>query len=357
MYYDFPLGLSYDDVLLIPQYSKVESRSDVDLSTKISDKLTLNIPLVSTKMDTVTGVQMAIEIGKLGGIGILPRFESINDQADKVSQIKKHIKNVAAAIGIKEGFFDRADALVKAGANVIDIDVAHGHLEKTIEVTNMIKQRFGDKITLLSGISSTYECAADLYHAGADCVLSGVGAGATCITRVQTGCGVPSITSLLETARASKKYKKTFMTDAGVKSSGDVVKALACGSSAAVIGYLFAGTDEAPGKIILKNGQKYKEYSGSASLSQKHLQIEKNPELKNKAFSRHVEGVGGLVPYRGKVSDVVENLLAGIRSGFSYCGASNLKELWEKARFIRITNAGRRESGAHDVITSTYINY
>lgn len=352
MEYNIPLGLCYDDVLLIPQYSEIESRSDIDLSTKISPILTLDIPLVSTKMSTVTGVDMASELGKMGGIGILPRFESIEDQANKVFQVRKVTKNVAAAIGIKKGYLERAEALVKAGANVIDIDVAHGHLKNTIEATSSIKRHFKDKITLLSGITSTYECACDLYKAGADCVLTGVGAGATCITRIQTGCGVPSVTSLMETARAARKFKKTFMPDAGIKTSGDIVKSLACGASAIVSGYLFSGTDEAPGKIITKNGKKYKEYSGSASLSQKLQQIDKNPEYKNKDFSKHVEGVSGLVPYKGPLADVVDNLLAGIRSGMSYCGSKNIPELWFKAKFIRITEGGKVESGAHDIVTS-----
>ena len=350
MEYNIPLALSFDDVLLVPQYSEIESRSEVDLKTRISKKLVLDIPLVSTKMDTVTGAKMAISMGKLGGMGILPRFESIEDQANKVSQIKKHTKNIAAAIGIKDGYLKRAHALVKAGANVIDIDVAHGHLLKTINVTKEIKQTFGDDITLISGITSTYECAIDLYKAGADCLLVGIGAGATCITRVQTGCGVPTMTSLFDTARAAKKLKKTFMPDAGIRSSGDIVKSLASGASAIIIGYLFAGVEESPSKLVTINGKKYKEYQGSASLSQKTVQLEKDPEVKNKQFIKHVEGVSGMVSYSGKLVDVVDSLLAGVRSGFSYCGARNIEELWNKAKFIRISENGKTENGTHDLI-------
>ena len=347
---NIPLGLTYDDVLLIPQYSEVDTRSEIDLTTKISNQLTLGIPLITTKMDTVTGVKMCIAIGKLGGLGILPRFESVESQANKVGEVKKQTKNVAAAIGIKEGYLRRAEALVKAGANVIDIDVAHGHLLKTINVTKKIKQTFKEEITLMSGITSTYACAIDLYKAGADCLLVGVGAGATCITRVATGCGVPSVTSLLETARAARKFKKTFAPDAGIKTSGDIVKALACGASAIVSGFLFAGTKESPSKLIVKGGKKYKEYSGSASLLQKTIQTKINPEHKNYDFLKHVEGVTGLIPYTGKLKDVVASLLAGVRSGFSYCGAQNINQLWGNARFIRVTENGRYENGSHGLI-------
>lgn len=192
----------------------------------------------------------------------------------------------------------------------------------------------------------------DFYEAGADCLLVGVGAGSTCTTRIMTGCGVPSITSLLDTAKAAKKYKKTFAPDAGIRNSGDVVKALAAGASAIVSGYLFAGTNETPGKIFEIDGKKYKEYSGSASLGQKVQQVKNDPSDKDCTYTTHVEGVEGLVPHKGPVSGIVENLLAGVRSGFSYCGARNIPELWKKAKFIRITHAGSIENGTHDIITN-----
>lgn len=348
-----PLGLSYDDILLIPQYSKINSRSEVDLSTQISPRVKLKTPLISTKMDTVTGVEMAIAIGKLGGFGILPRFESIEKQASKISRVKKAGVLTAAAIGVRDGYMERAEALVKAGAEIINIDVAHGHLKKNIVATRKVKEKFGDKITLISGITSTYECAVDLYKAGADSLLVGVGAGATCTTRVMTGCGVPTLTSLLETAKAAKEYKKTFMPDAGIKNSGDIVKALATGASAIVAGFLFAGTAEAPGKIVEINSVKYKRYNGSASFKEKGEHIKKNSLDKKTNYTAHIEGVSGLVTYKGPVKGYLEKLLAGVRSGFSYCGAQNINELWKKAQFIRISQLGVRESGAHDVIVES----
>jgi IMP dehydrogenase len=347
---NFPLGLSYDDVLLVPQYSEIKSRNDVNLTTKISPNLTLKIPLITTKMDTVTGVEMAVAIGKLGGMGILPRFEIVETQADKVKKVFDTGVTVAAAVGVKDGFEERAIALVKAGATVIDVDVAHGHMKKTLDATRKIRNLFGDKITILSGISSTYECARDLYRAGADCVLVGIGAGSICTTRVMTGVGVPSITALLETAKAAKQFQKTFAPDAGVRNSGDIVKALATGASAIVGGNIFAGTDEAPGDIFTKNGIKYKAYNGSTSRAEKIKQFKKDSSDKNGNYTKQIEGVAAYVKYKGSVNDVIENLLAGVRSGLSYAGAKDIPELWKKAKFIRITPGGNLENGAHDVV-------
>ncbi len=344
-----PVSLSYDDVLLVPQYSEIDSRADVDLSTQISKKINLKIPLISTKMDTVTGVKMAIAMGKLGGMGILPRFEHPEKQAEKVRSVKKAGVLVAAAVGIREDYLERTKMLVAAGADAINIDVAHGHLKKNVIATKKIKDMLGDKITLISGITSTYDCAKDLYQAGADSLLVGIGAGSICTTRIMTGCGVPGFTSLLETARAAKKYRKTFMPDAGIKNSGDIVKALGAGACAIVGGFIFAGVDETPGKMITINGQKFKQYNGSASLEEKEKQYKKMPGDKNKNYVKHLEGVSGYVPARGPLSEYIEYLLAGVRSGFSYCGARNIKELQKKAKFTRVTYFGRVENGAHDI--------
>ena len=350
---DIPLALSYDDVLLIPQYSEIDSRSDVDLSTSISPKVSLKIPLISSKMDTITGVTMAIKMSQLGGLGILPRFEFPASQADKVAKVKAHTHHVAAALGCKNGFMERAEMLVNAGADIINVDVAHGHMKKNIDAISSLRQKFNDNITIIAGITSTYQCAVDLYKAGADCLLVGVGAGSTCTTRIQTGFGVPSITSLLETARAAKEFKKTFGPDAGIRNSGDIVKALATGASAICGGYIFAGTDEAPGDTVMLNGKKYKRYNGSASSAEKNKHVQLDPSDKNTAYTKHVEGISGLVSYRGPVEQVIDSLLAGVRSGLGYAGAKSIPQLWEKAKFIRITPEGLHESNHHDVILSS----
>lgn len=347
---DLPLALSYDDVLLVPQYSEIDSRSDVDLSTKLAPNVKLKIPLVTTKMDTITGVEMAIKMGELGGLGILPRFEPIEDQVDKVRKVKEKTNLVAAAIGVKKLELERAEALVSAGANIIDVDVAHGHMKKTIDIVTALKNQFNGQIMIIAGITSTEECADDLYKAGADCLLVGIGAGSICTTRIQTGVGVPGFQSLLETAKSAAKYKKTYMPDAGVRNSGDIVKALATGASTICAGSLFAGTDETPGDIIEIDGKKYKRYNGSASEEEKNKQFIKDNNGKTSMYTKHIEGVEAMVPYRGPVKEVIIRLLAGVRSGFSYCGAKNIQELWQNAKFIQITSGGVRENDAHDVI-------
>ncbi|MBI3396930.1 guanosine monophosphate reductase [Candidatus Woesebacteria bacterium] len=349
---DFPLALSYDDVLLIPQYSEIDSRSEIDLTTKISPNLTLKIPLISTKMDTVTGVEMAIEMGKLGGMGILPRFESIESQADKVSRVAKAGVPAACAVGVKNGFLERAEILIRAGATVIDIDVAHGHMQKTLEATQMLKNKFGNSITILAGIVATYEAAKDLYESGADSLLVGVGAGSICITRIETGFGLPGFSSLIETSKAARELNKTFMPDAGIRNSGDIVKALGAGASAIVGGFIFAGSEETPGELIEIKEKLFKKYNGSASFAEKTKHTKLIKDEVNSNYVKQVEGVESFVAYKGPLKNVVEKLLAGIRSGLSYGGAKNIPDFWSKAKFVRITPGGLKESNVHDVLTS-----
>lgn len=349
-YQQFPQALSYDDILLVPKYSDITSRSQIDLKTKLAPNLTLNIPLISINMDTVTGVEMAIAMSKAGGLGFIPRFDKPEVQADKITKVVAAGGIAAGAVGIKNGYLERAEMLVKAGATVITIDVAHGHLQKALDATQQIKNKFGSDITLISGVVATYEGAKALFNSGADSVRVGVGPGTICTTRIQTGFGVPQVTALLETARAAREFKKTVLADGGLKNSGDIVKALACGASAIVAGSLFAGTDEAPGTLIEQDGKRYKEYNASTSYKEKMKQLEKDSTDKDTSYVRHVEGVEALVSYKGPVNDVIESLLAGVRSGLSYAGAKNIVELWSKAEFLTVTSAGIRENNAHDVI-------
>ncbi|MBD3366453.1 guanosine monophosphate reductase [candidate division WWE3 bacterium] len=345
----FPLALSFDDVLLKPQYSKIKSRSEINLETQLSPYLKLEIPLMTTNMDTVTGVEMAVKISELGGLGLLPRFCAPEKQADQVAEVIKKKQIAAASVGIKKGFLERAEMLVNAGATIINVDVAHGHLEGAIEATRKIRNKFGKRITIISGITATAEAAEAHYEAGADCISVGVGSGSICTTRIMTGCGIPEFSSLMDVARAAKKHNKTFISIAGVNNSGDVVKTLATGAAAVCAGYMFAGTDEAPPEIVEIKGKKYKEYSGSTAKKEKVKQVGKYGANKGANYTKHVEGVEGLVEYRGAVADVVEEVLAGVKSGISYCGAENITELQERAEFIRVTAGGFRESGAHDV--------
>ncbi|OGM87651.1 hypothetical protein A2614_02400 [Candidatus Woesebacteria bacterium RIFOXYD1_FULL_40_21] len=344
-----PLGLAYDDVLLIPQHSHLESRSEVDLSTQITPRIKIKLPIISVNMSDVTGVDMAIALGKLGGLGFLHRFNSPEEEADMVAKVKKAKVYVGAAIGIRNSYMERAEALVRAGVDILTLDIAHAAMQKAIDATATLKMRFGEKVAVASGVVATYEGAYDLFKAGADSVRVGVGPGTICLTRTETGVGVPQITALLDTIRAAKKFKKTILCDGGTKNSGDIIKGLATGASGVIVGSQLAGHDEAPGKLVERGGKKYKSYNASTSLAEKKNHSKKLNDL-GKGYINHIEGVESFVPYKGALAKTIERMEANLRAGFSYCGAKNITELWEKAKFIRITSQGLRESGAHDVI-------
>lgn len=342
----FEITYSYDDVLLVPQRSKVKSRSEVSLKTKISTNLELDLPIVSANMDSVTGIKMAIALGKLGGISILPRFNTSSTQIEMLKEIQKENVKVGASIGIKGDYLERAEALVAHNINCLVIDVAHGHMERVLEVTKEIKNKFPNT-TLIAGNVATYEAAYDLFQNGADCVKVGVGPGSICTTRIETGHGVPQLTAILEAARAAKEFNKTIIADGGIKNSGDIVKALAAGACAVMLGNMLAGCDETPGEIIEYQGKKYKKYFGSTSIEQKEKHTENIKNDKN--YLKHIEGVSGAVLYKGSLEELIERLKAGIASGVSYSGGFNIPELQTNAKFVAISTSGMRESGSHDL--------
>ncbi len=343
-----PLGLSFDDVLLVPQRSELSSRSEVELRTEIAPGFFLDIPIVASNMDSITGVNMAVAMSALGGMAIIPRFTTPKAQADQVAKVKKQGARVFAAIGLRDDFNKRAEYLVKAGVDGLLLDLAHAHMTKTLQVIPKIKNKF--KLPLIAGTVATYQGAYDLFAAGADTIKVGIGAGSICITRIMAGSGVPQVTAIMEANRAKKQFKNKFiMADAGMKNSGDIVKALAAGASFICTGSLVAGTDEAPGKIIKRPDGYYKEYNGSTSLLEKKREQTKH-NGHSPDFTLHVEGVAGFVRYKGPVANILAGLCAGIRSGFSYSGAKNIKQLWKNAQFIQITSAGMYESRAHDVL-------
>ena len=346
---NIPLSLSYDDVLLVPQYSEIESRNDVSLETKITSHLTLKIPLISANMSDVTGVEMAIAMARLGGLGVIPRFMAAEEEADMISRVKKEKLPVGASIGLRNGMFDRSEMLVKAGADIFFLDVAHGHMRKVIEAIQDFKNKF-EKVDLVAGNVATTTASEDLFRAGADCVKVGIGPGSICTTRIETGSGVPQITAILESVIAARKFRKTLIADGGTKNSGDIVKGLAAGASAIMAGSLFAGTNESPGKKVTINGKVYKTYNASTSLTEKENHVEKNSHEFDKHYVKQIEGVESLVPSRGPLLEIVERMTANIRSGFSYSGAKDIKRLWNNAKFTQITSMGRLESGPHDVI-------
>ncbi len=472
------LGLSYDDVLLIPQKTGVSSRSLIDTSSFLSKRVRLNIPIVSANMDTVTESQMAITMAMAGGAGIIHRFLTIEEQAAKVDQVKhydgfildeprtlfvndtlekvyelidrygttgfvvidekrkvvgilskrdylfeKNFKTtvgklmttreklitsgpktsrekaselfrkykieklpildakdrllgeitvkallneqkyplscrdkrgrliVGAAVGVKEHDKDRARELVRAGVDVLVIDIAHGHSQSVLEMTKYLKKTFS--VDVVAGNVATPAGVADLAKAGADGIKVGIGAGAVCITRIVAGSGYPQFSAVMECAAEAKKWKLPIIADQSIRAGGDIAKAMGAGAGCVMVGTLLAGTDEAPGNIVTKNGKKYKVTRGMASLGANAARRVKDNPLDEKVLEELkeyvAEGVEALVPYRGKAEEVLNQLVGGLRSGMSYTGANNILEMKKKARFVQITSAGVKESGAHDV--------
>ncbi|MEM0118076.1 MAG: IMP dehydrogenase [Conexivisphaerales archaeon] len=481
----FRLGLTYDDVLLVPKYSDIMSRKEVDTSARLTRKISLSIPIISSNMDTVTESAMAIAMARLGGIGIIHRFLSIKDEVHEVEKVKRYEgfmieepitilphatvgeaksilsnygiggiivvddryvvkgivtrrdlefedddtkrvnqvmtgirklitaspgvsleeakeilkKNkveklplldekrrlkglitakdimkmkmfpnatkdrkgrlrVGAAVGVKGDYIERARKLVEAACDVIVVDVAHGHSLQTIEAVKRIKRELASEdAEVVAGNVATAQGVVDLAKAGVDAVKVGVGPGSICTTRIVTGFGVPQLTAILECSRAAEEYDLPIIADGGIRFPGDITKAIAAGASTVMIGGLFAGTEESPGPTVLRNGIKYKLTRGMASLSaaiDRRMREDSNAAEQQKLIESIAEetvpeGVEGLIPYKGRVEEVVKHLVGGLRSGMSYCGAHNIKELRKKAEFVRMTSSGFRESLPHDV--------
>lgn len=377
--YSFPLGLTFDDVLLLPGYSDF-SRSEINLSTNLTKKIKISLPLVSSPMDTVTESELAIELGRLGGIGIIHRNLSIENQAKEVSKVKRGKLLTGAAVGTGRGFEERLKALAKAGVDVIVVDSADGFKKSIIDATKFIKRTY-PKIAVISGNIATFDGAKALINAGADALRVGMGPGAICTTRIISGMGVPQITAIQETVRAAKSSGIPVIADGGIKYSGDMAKALAVGASAVMMGSFFASAKEAPGKTIklkkawvperFKNifnhkDEKFylfKEYRGMGSIGamKKGTEIKSEGEFHGKDYKDRVlvaEGVEGLVPVKGTVKEIVDQAVGGIKSGMYHVGAKNISELWGKARFVQITQASLTESHPHSVlITNPGENY
>lgn len=468
-------GLTFDDVLLVPKLSKITSRSQTDLRTKLSKNISLNIPLISANMDTVTESAMAVSMARQGGIGIIHRFLTVQEEVNEVLKVKrsgsvmienpyvinpaktvkdalrymdekgisgllvvdddskligiltsrdvifeseaklvkdvmtrdvitarpgiegqeakeilsknrieklplvderghvkglitsKDIKNienypfaskdkkgrplVGAAVGVKGDFMDRTEALLEAGADVVVVDIAHGHSENAINTIKHIKKAFPDS-EVMAGNVATAGGVEDLIKAGVDAVKVGVGSGSICITRVITGSGVPQLTAILDCAKIGKEYDVPIISDGGIRNSGDATKALAAGSSTVMVGSMFGGTDESPGSTVMKNGKRFKIYRGMASFyaslgrkTRENGTISIEDDLNDYV----AEGVEAMVPYKGSVVDIVKQLKGGIRSGLSYCGATTINEMQENAEFVKISSAGFAESQSHDV--------
>ena len=472
---EFKEGLTFDDVLLVPKYSDITSRSQTDLSTKLSRNISINIPFVSANMDTVTESSMAVTMARAGGIGILHRFLTIKEQTNEVLKVKrsgsviienpysissdksvldamnyaedkeisgllvvnsdsklvgivterdllfadtsisihdvmtkdvvtakpgvtldeakdilhkhrieklpivddsgfikglitsKDITNntdypnaskdkkgrplVGAAVGVKGDFLERSESLLDAGADVLVVDIAHGHSENALNTVRHIKKAFPD-CELIAGNIATAQGAEDLIKAGVDAVKVGVGSGSICITRVITGSGVPQLTAVIDCAKIGKDYGIPIISDGGTRTSGDATKALAAGASSVMVGSMLGGTDESPGTVLTKNGKRFKVYRGMASLAASIGRKSKESgsiSLDDDLNDYVAEGVEAMVPYKGTVTDILKQLTGGVRSGLSYCGAHTIPQMQENAEFIKMSRAGFAESQPHDV--------
>ena len=470
-------GLTFDDVLLVPKFSDIVSRSQTDLTTQLSRNISINIPMISANMDTVTESTMAVTIAREGGIGIIHRFLTIQEEVDEVHKVKRAgsviienpylinpeqtiqdafkimnekqvsgllvtdssskligilterdvlfepvdcsklvkdlmtkdvvsakpgidfqqakeiLKNnrieklpltdehnqikglitsqdisnlekypnaskdekgrplVGAAVGVKGDFMQRTEALLDAGVDVIVVDIAHGHSENAINTVKNIKKAFPN-CELIAGNVATAHGTEDLIKAGVDAVKVGVGSGSICITRVITGSGVPQLTAVLDCAKIGNEHNIPIISDGGTRTSGDATKALAAGAHSVMIGGILGGTDESPGSTISKNGKRFKIYRGMASLGASLGRKSKdsgNVGLTDDLNDYVAEGVEGMVPYRGSVTDIITQITGGIRSGLSYCGAHNIQQMQKNAEFIKISRAGFAESQPHDV--------
>ncbi|HRY36910.1 MAG TPA: IMP dehydrogenase [Candidatus Magasanikbacteria bacterium] len=335
-------GYSFDDVLIVPKYNKVVSRKDVSFKTKVTKNYELDMPILAANMDTVCESEMAIAIGRLGGLGIIHRFLSIEDQAQQIKEVKKHNLITAAAVGIKD-FEERVKALSQAGINIIVLDVAHGHCKRMGKVLDFIKQNY-PHIDVMAGNIATKDAAEYFIHKCADAIKVGIGPGAMCTTRIMTGAGVPQITAIMDAYEAAQG-RVPICADGGIKQPGDLTKAIGAGADTIMLGSMFAGTAESPGKIIIKDGKEFKEFRGMASFAATIKKMQMDGQKIDETV--HVEGEMTIVPFKGPVSLVVQKVLSGLASGMTYIGAENIEAIKGKADFITITSAGMKESIAH----------
>ncbi|MFI5270598.1 MAG: IMP dehydrogenase [Candidatus Saccharimonadales bacterium] len=364
-------SLTFDDVLLKPGFSGF-SRKEIDLSSKLTKNITLKAPLVSAPMDTVTESALAIALAKAGGIGIIHRNLTIEDQAKEVVSVKNQNLLVGAAVGSSPGYEDRVKALTDSGVDVIVVDTAHGNTKYVVDAVKYIKENF--KVDVIAGSVATADGAQTLIDAGVDALRVGMGPGAICTTRIVSGMGVPQLTAIIDTASVASKVGIPIIADGGINYYGDITKALAAGASTVMMGRLFAACEESPGEITeftreqvparfrsIINGAetyKFKGYRGMGSIGamERGKEISSEDEFHGKSYDEKSvlvsEGVEGLVPSSGALETVAATMLEGVRSGFYYVGAKNVPELWEKAILSTITTASLSESHPHDLFVT-----
>ena len=337
-------GYSFEDVLILPKYNKIRSRKDVSFKTRVTRNHLISIPLLVANMDTTCESKMAIEIGKLGGLGVIHRFLTIRKQAEEVRKVKDNKLLAAAAIGIKD-FEERLKELSKVEIDIVVLDIAHGHSKYAGKIVDYVKKNY-PHIDIMAGNIATKDAAHYFLSKGADAIKVGVGPGSMCTTRIMTGAGVPQLTAIMDAYEATQG-EIPICADGGIKNPGDLTKALAAGANTVMSGSLFAGTDESPGKIIKRKGKKYKLYRGMASYDATLKKIGMHKEEKKEIIS--IEGEKTYVPYKGPIKKVIKKFMGGLASGMTYLGAKEMKDIIGKADFLEISPAGIKESGAHGI--------
>ena len=343
-------ALTFDDVTLAPNYSEILP-SEADTTVSLTNNLKLKIPLLSSAMDTVTESKMAIAIAKAGGIGVIHRNLDIKTQVSEIRKVKKYSLKVGAAVGASEKEFIRAKEIINEGVDLIVVDTAHGHTKKVGEIIKYIKKSKNNKIALCAGNIATPEAAKFLIKLGVDIIKVGIGPGSICTTRLVAGIGVPQLSAILAVRNGIKNKKVKIISDGGIKYSGDLAKAFAAGADAVMIGSLFAGTNETPGKLIKKNGKLFKSFRGMGSVGAMNKgSADRYFQKKQKDMSKYVpEGVEGFVKYKGDVGSIIYKLVGGLKSSMGYLGSKNIIGLRNKPHFVKIAKAGFYESMVHNV--------
>ena len=351
-------AFTFDDVLLVPRYSSVLP-AETNLDIQLGNNINLKIPFLSSAMDTVTESNMAIAIAQKGGIGIIHRNFATYEQVKEIKKVKNKKLIVGAAIGTSNEDLIRAKFILDAGVDLIVVDTAHGHSEKVIQTLNKLK-KIVNKVPICVGNIASGKAALKLYNEGADILKVGIGPGSICTTRMIAGIGVPQITAVMEVKKSMKNKKIKIISDGGIKFSGDIIKALAAGADAIMMGSIFAGTDESPGKKFKYKNKFYKFYRGMGSIgAMSEGSSNRYFQKKYKDKSKFVpEGVEARVPYKGAVGEILYQLQGGLRASMGYIGAKMINEVQKKAKFIKITKAGFYESMVHSVeITKEAKNY
>ncbi len=343
-------ALTFDDVTLVPKYSEILP-SDAHTNVSLTKHLKLKIPLLSSAMDTVTESRMAIAIAKAGGIGVIHRNLDIKKQLSEIKKVKKQKLIVGAAVGAAPNEFIRSKEIIKEGVDLIVVDTAHGHTKKVAEIIKYIKKIKTNKIALCAGNIATPEAAKFLIKLGVDIIKVGIGPGSICTTRLVAGIGVPQLSAILNVRRSLRNKNVKIISDGGIKYSGDLAKAFAAGADAVMIGSLFAGTNETPGKLIKKNGQLFKSFRGMGSVGAMNKgSADRYFQKKQKDTSKYVpEGVEGYVKYKGDVESIIYKLIGGLKSSMGYLGSKTIIKLRNKPQFVKITKAGFYESMVHNV--------